>query len=116
MWFGWLTRPLSYPQVQKWPYDTDLTDQPIPFPHGHSDWVKDGLETQVDQWNFSWTLVECWETEADVAKMQDVSLEVPGATMGTGHAWEGKTEQTDGVRETESWKLASLTLDLPLDF
>ena len=49
MWFGWLTRPLSYPQVQKWPYDTDLTNQPIPFPHGHSDWVKDGLETQVDQ-------------------------------------------------------------------
>lgn len=69
-------------------YDTDLANQLVPFPHGHSDWVKDGLENQVDQWNFSWILEECWEREAVVAWMQDISLEVPGDSRGTGHIWE----------------------------
>lgn len=30
------------------------------------------------------TLLECWEGEADVARMQDVNLEVTGAAMVAG--------------------------------
>ena len=48
--------------------------------------------------------------------MQGVNLEVPGTVGGLDIFERGETEQRDGVRESESWRLASLKSDSPLDF